>query len=552
MATSCGQPVEKPVQAFVSFSGRNDGDRYFGGAVLSRLRECGLDAWIYEHPGEHIETGACILESCLDKIRESQVVVVVISDSSLGSPYTQEEVRFAFEQQAVRQLRVFPVCTTRFSRESWPDPYKKFSGRLTARVDLNDAAAREDVIRTLCDECDVEYAPPDVGGAGLPMARRIEYEIRSAQAKGNGGVNELNGLRHQLRAAARSAGERYRDGDLKLARHYLDHLILTAEQSFEVDSFYYCYIARASIAAELGELETAEVEFRRLLEPSAHPRIDENAAGGLGGVLILRDRPHDAFYFFRLADEMVRRDGRDDPDITFNLLLSSILMGEPPRVELINQLERCATLGIVAERPGQLSRVRTLLALSKLCQTGRIELTEIGSDAESTIDLLIEFVRQLDSRFERTGDESCRAQAETLLRQALDAPLSAPSEVQVRHRLARLRFVSGDWDDAAHHLRLLTEQRPAAVQFWVELAMATLLSGGEDWHDHARQAAAFDLFSATDGVGFPGNQCDRERHFHYYAGFAQYLLNGDCLAAHFRFELSQRDADEWYANVLRG
>jgi tetratricopeptide (TPR) repeat protein len=527
-------------RVFVSYSGRLSQDAEFAADLLARLRDCELDAWIFENPAERIRPGQQIMEACRRKIRDSDLVVVIVSDSSLGSEYARGEVEYALDQQQARGLPIIPVCTTQFSRGMWPPPFSKLRDRILLEADPFIREACECVVQVVCEHFGNQVVERVRGGPSWPLAGRVDGELRTLTF-----LDARKGpeLRHRIKDEAKAASLAYRQGQLERTMTHLDSLLLAGEQAFGRGKLYYPQVARAGLLAEMGEAEQSERAFRALIEPAPHPLLDENAYAGLAVVELSRGNPAMAHRYYQDAERLAKRRGRHDPDLCYGLLLSGLLIGRDPSPELVATLSALVSEGIDAPYPGYLERIRAVLALAAFCAEGCVEERFVDEASNHSVDLILELTRRMS---EPQQPDSTRLQADRLIRNALSRDIPESSRIQLSHQHARMLFNAGEYDEAERVFAVLTETAPNNIQFWVERATVGLYAHSDDWSTHARRAKELRLFSEVDSLDSANDPIERERNFQYYAGLAEFLVNGETPESLLRFEWSGRPPHEWY------
>jgi len=333
-------------------------------------------------------------------------------------------------------------------------------------------------------------------------------------------------------------------------------LLLLAEKHMPKNHLYYARVSQAMLDAEIanlhndqGRLERAAARFLKLIGPEPHPRLDENAYAGVGLIRLWTGRFDEARKYF----EMARRIAKGvDYDILFGLAMSYLQADKPAAGEIRKSILKHVADGCPSRSPDEAARFR---ALAWLLQVTSFPAYDVADDetSESVLkggaDILFYATDHCVKRSEKSGDERWRTRAEALLRAFSELPLPDIDIDNSLHRLARVVFVDGRFDEAHGIHLVLVKRRPRNVQLLIDAAISALTVGNHEASKKlATSASEYKWFSTGDHLD-AGNDLPAEKNFHYYAGFAEFLT-GEFDAAVCRFRLSGRDGDEWYPQVL--
>src|SRR5262245_6690498 len=136
--TELGDTVMK---VFISNSSQDD---ELAGRIAAYLDEAGLDVW-YEK--REIMPGDNWADKIAQGLRESDAMVVLLSEDALGSEFVRRNIDFALSQKPFRH-RVVPVFVGR--SEDYKDEYPWIFDRLQS-VNLRENGANEDQLQHLAN-----------------------------------------------------------------------------------------------------------------------------------------------------------------------------------------------------------------------------------------------------------------------------------------------------------------------------------------------------------------------------------------------------------------
>jgi tetratricopeptide (TPR) repeat protein len=368
---------------FVSYSGRSAHDKDFAKRLLARLREQPLDPWIFERRGSEIPASLEIDEYCRKQIRQADVFVAVVSDSSLESGSTRIEVAFALKVSDPSDI--VQIATTERPHNDWPEPYRDLLPYKRIFVKREDGADLERCVEDVCRRANVEYVPPNDGAPRLPLISRLTEEIRAAKPR----YPRFDaGVFGELRLVARDAAIAYGERRLEHAFSALGALEHQLGMYYEGHAFYYPRLIRGVLLVELSPLnpqylQDAKVLFEHMLEDSSiAPLVDENLYAALAMVHLRRGEIDDALSLYLKAHATVQLRGMIDADVVHNIVVTMLASKSPGRMNEVEQLLEeakavCATTdpylherllalraGLSAKR-GDLDRARELLGEAK-------------------------------------------------------------------------------------------------------------------------------------------------------------------------------------------
>ena len=532
---------------FVSYSGRLADDKAFARQLLVRLEEHGLEPWIYERRGGEVPAGAGIDEYCRTKIRKADLFVVLISDSSLESPYTQAEVTYAITTHGVEG--VFQIATSRRAIADWGEPYLTLSAYKHVRANATSAADIERCIEDICCRVGVTYQPPQTGSARLPLLARLTAELREARP---GDPQYEVGLFSVLRKIALKAAGAYTEGRLEHALSALDTLLYHLDDEFDGKAFYYPMLVRGVLQAEIGRqrppyLDSAFNTFHTLLtDPRFHEKIDENAAAGLAAVEMLRGNAAEALRLYREANALVTERGEVDPDLVHNLLIATIALEAPISNEDATALTHWMGDAFLTKDPDLVERLTALYALT-CAYRGEAAAAErafvaLGQSSLRVADLLFRMAQELGTISKSGAGKSAELLAEALFLRAIE-PLSHPTGT-TRVCYAAFLYERARFDDALAVLQPALQEVSQSPRLLVDAAWCHFQLGEtERAVALCQRAAQLSLPNSTQAL----TQAEM-REFLYFRGFAHWLIGEADIAAK-DFEDSGYARAQWYFTV---
>ncbi|WP_085316375.1 TIR domain-containing protein [Derxia lacustris] len=385
---------------FVSYSGRIPSDKDFAKRLLVRLCEHFLDPWVFEQRGGEVPLGENVDEYCRKKIRQADLFVAIISESSLESESTRSEVAFALKFLDPREI--IQISTAVRPHDSWDDPYRQLTPYKRIEVIANDSADLERCIEDICCHAGINYLGPNNGSPRLPLISRLTEEVKAAKPR----YSRLEvGIFSELRLLALHASQAYEDGRLEHAFSALTSLEYQLSIHYEGQAFYYPRLIRGVLLFELSAfrssyLNDAMTLFCEILEDrSIAALVDENLYAAMATVYLRRGEINEALRFYYVAHEMVKARGRIDPDLIHNIIvanIASLSTGQDAEVERLLEEANyiCATTDpYLCER--LLALKAALRAKKGDIEGARYLLHEFEVSATATSDILAGLAQDL-------------------------------------------------------------------------------------------------------------------------------------------------------------
>lgn len=540
------RPIQK---VFVSFSGRTRKEWTFARTLLVRLKQQDCDPWMYARRETAIPPGYEIVLYCEEKIRECDLFIAIVSESSLESPICKTEVRTAIETSKKRPLPIIPLVTCSIPLSQWPVPYNAISGFKHITIDPSSNCALEDFIHEICVQLDIRYNAPEeeVPSRRFPLLTKLDREIQDRCARNK--ADDM-GVYRELREEAASSMQFYALGDIEKAVESLNRIIYLSEKHFGKECVHYPYIAKAALLGEIGlqdpkahtdELRKSEEIFLQLLERGADS-VDANVYAGLGFHQLLKGNAAEAVRYYQEANKICLG---TDPDILCNLLLAQSVSNDPFIGTYVDTLLDQLASGTLVRQQEDFSRIQILVAMGQL-SAGRpqkckellasIEVREIPPD------LLLELANRFRLLSDRLQDRQFIEDAVWLLESALNTQRHKENKL-ILHRLARYLFEAGLFQRARRRFDKLVAQAAAYPQYLVECALCCIAM-----NDHKVATSLCKQATQIRRIDKAFPQPDPD-FFYYYLGFAHWLLREDSLAND-DFKLSERPAKEHYRYVL--
>lgn len=515
---------------FVSYSGRNEADKDFAARLLARVKEQGLDPWIFEDRGSEVPLGASIQDYCRKKIRKADLFVAVVSESSLQSAATRDEVAFALAE--LDEGEILPLVTVT-ALSGWPEPYCRLSPRKHLPAGRLDDEAIEIFIEDLCQAAGATYAPPGDPVRRLPLIRRLTAEVRRARPTRS---EYAAGNFTRVRARAQEVAQAYAEGRVAHAYSLLDTLEADLRKWYEGAHFYYPRLILGVLLLEGGtdrqsEALKARNNFESMLaEPALAGAIDENLHAALAVAKFMLNDIAGATHQYILAAEIVRSRGEVDGDILHNLLMCRLVAGpgsDLPATDVQSWVPQPDSRTVTSD-PFLYERLDVLTAAC-LAQEGdlsslRALLATANPERQLHADILLRLAQDLASNPNIAADVHNRNFVIELHEQIL-AGLQGASRSVCRLSAATLFYLAGEYlralaqlraaqDDARPHPKFLVEE------FWCLMQLDQIGEATEV----ANRAATMRLDEAL--VGDP----PALREFQYFRGFAAWLTQQRDLA----------------------
>lgn len=509
-------------QVFVSYSGRSRPDKDFAVRLLTRLKALGVDVWVYEERGSEVPVGAEINDYCRKQIRQADVFVAVVSESSLESPATRLEVAYALA--VFGPGRIFQISTTLQDSTCWPEPYQALAPYKRADASAGRVIDLERCIEDLCARVEAEYSPPIDGAPRLPLVHRLTQEMR--QAKPTDKTYEVGGFRH-LQQIAMDAASAYGEGRLEHVCSALDALEFELGRTYAGQSFYYPKLIKGVMRLELSGrraeyLDQARELFEELLHDSnLTDKIDENLYAALAVAAIKRGAFAEAIGHYRQAERVVHARGQVDPDIIHNLVVAGLAHEGAVDVDFEALLDEAASCGVTSD-PTLSERLQALRAV--VCakrgnlEAARSHLSIVGHGSSVCADVLFRAAQELTTSLPLNVDRDASHHVEQMFMLAL-AHSTNETKTTILISLAGLHYSLGRYGEALAELSSVEQTPINHPRLAVEMSWCLGQMGMQDQAEQVLRSAA-SLPIPDSALLSPSNLKD----FFYYRGFAAWLL----------------------------
>jgi tetratricopeptide (TPR) repeat protein len=514
---------------FVSYSGRTLGDKDFAKALLVRVQDQGLEPWIYERRGQEIPAGQPIDEFCRKMIRQADLFIAVISDSSLKSPYCAGEVEFAMQCHGIENI--VQVAITQQPASEWPNPYANLTAHKQLRVRADNESDLERLIEDICKRASIPYRVPTRGAPRMPLLARLTEELRGlrpADAEHDVGVFDL------LRQDALDITRCYENLQLEAALEAAQGLVRHLEREFGGQPFYYPRLVRGVLEAELGKtrrdfLDKALETFEAVLKDvRLSSRMDENALAGLAAVHMLRGDPAAALDLYRKANALITARGQHDPDLVHNVVLATIAAGAPLTANEAAELTAWKKKALLTQDPYLVERLTALHALASAYlgdyDTSQTAIAALDVSSPRVADILLRVAQELSVQAPGRWQAKADALAEQLFLWALEAAKQPLPDVMYGY--GSFLYSRGRFEDALATLSPTLKNADGNPKLLVEAAWCCLQLN--------RVPQALELCRRASQSRLPERARPVELSEHlYYRGLASWIIG--------QADLAQRD-----------
>jgi tetratricopeptide (TPR) repeat protein len=532
--------------AFLSFSlGGDAAARQFVRQLLGRLRDQGLDVWMYESAGGAIPPGASIADACRRKIDDAGVFLVYLTDRALDSAFVQLEIAHALGRAARGSLVVLPLLRTAIPPAQWPEAIAPLREVMAVAVAPERPDALERALHSVCDRLDLEYRPPAPFSPRLPLRQRTASELASSTSRSGYDAADFHTLLHKCDlAAAAMEEERYAD-----ARRLLDSMLVDVELLYGTTVYYPHVVYGMALLGEAHQgrrpIAEAEGHFDRVIA-GGDPRLDANAFVGRAHARVALDRFADALADYERAESLLEE---PDPAVLYSRVRLQVTGGLTLERSALDQMSTSLRDGTPARMPGDLSRLRSSLALGyAYVGDSRIawrEWQQVEDRQAVFPELVTDLCDQLDRTSARERLPVAREMALTISADYLErrSNLSPLDRFPLEHLRARLLSGVGELAQARAILGRLSDQFPLAPIVAVDAAMYAI--DARDAADAGRRCRA--VISLHDHT-----QCHpplAAADFNYAAGQALWLLGREGEAREC-FRRGGHPESAWYGTTM--
>lgn len=280
-------------RVFISFSSKDiDAVR----RVFYRLKSQNINIWDYSQKGQEIPWGREIPEYLKQQIESSDFLIAIVSENSANpniSPYCHLEIEYGISQNFHTQGRILPLVLSNKQPKMWERSYASLKKLRYFEIDTEESNRFEATIAQICRFLNVSYISPFIAHARLPFAEKFQKEIKKW---------ELTVAQHEeLMLIVDAFSRQYKDNDFINAEKTIIYFLDSCQYKLPDLQPYYPLVVMGVCQLHLGKFLEAEETF---LEAIDHPKLDENAYGGLGQVYFRQRRFREALYAFEKALEL--------------------------------------------------------------------------------------------------------------------------------------------------------------------------------------------------------------------------------------------------------
>ena len=532
---------------FVSFSVADDArGRDFVRQLLVRLQQQGIDPWIFESPSGEIEAGASIPDSCRRQIDQSDLFVVLITESALTSGYVRLEVEHAVTRARERQLPIVPLIATTTPVRDWPHAIQQaaaFKGSVLPSTPLD---ALESVVAQLCARLSIAYVPPQPGSPRLPLRQRLTGELQGCRSGSPYDVGDFTAILHKCDLAVEALGK----DELARAHGLLQSILVDLDVLYGLEDSYYPRVVFGAVLmaeARAGRGSFTEVEryFAALIDERGE-QLDANAFVARGHALMELNRFAEALSAYETAEPYLHN---PDSALFYNILRARVLAELPMDADDIARRRSAIAPGLVARMPGDLDR--WLSSLSLACAyggdvDGALAFWRQIADATAVFpEVVVDICSQLHRQAVQTAGGGALTAARGLISSyiARRPDLAEEALVPLRHMWARVVFDRGDRRLARRQLVDLVARFPKTPVIHVDAAMFAVIDG-DAATAHALCRTVTALKDASECVPAIG-----AREFNLALGHAFWLL-GRRVEAEESFRRSGYRCSVWYESTM--
>lgn len=506
-----------PIKTFVSFSSR---DNLFVRHLLARLYILGFNPWDYSLEGSELPVGRPIDLSLKEKIQNSTLFVVIISNNTIASEHCRNEVARAIGLHAEGRICIVPLLDRTYldSQRDWPGPFAELKSKNLryCNINVDKPLEAESALLEICQEVRKRYEPPAEDTSNFPFLTRLYKElvglVPDKEDKGNSIYRHLYCAQIHFIAAVKRA-------DYAEAFRKIQRIVTTLDDEFSSEQFYYPIIAKGVCQVECGDLLEALKTFRSL---ENHPLRDDNVSAGIGYVLCRQGKCREAAEIY--LDALLSN--RSDIALLHGYTVNSLFAGNKITYERV-----CNWVSDwKSDDPVLLSRISEMKGLALLSEARHSEavryFSELANDMHGQLGVIIQWSDALlrDNR----------------VSEALEVLESFhehfPENVSFLEQVARILRVQHNPARYIEVMDQLIQLEPNEWKHVMKKALALLQLGREN---DGRKLA-------EDIIGRGRPQSDGDS---YYRGMAFYLV-GDLVHAEQDFRDSKRNERWEYSKLI--
>ncbi len=510
--------MERP-QVFLSFS---SGDTAGVRRLLARLSAQPLEIWDYSSEGQEIPLGLDIGDYLEDKIARCNVFIPVLSTNCFASSYTAREVACALECHRKNRLVILPLLLPDGSQDfrEWPTPFDKLAGMRFYKVDILSRQELEDVLIFICERLGISYRPLLMGDEKLPFMESLVAEMKNkCPQKAERDI----GVYRRVMQILQDFQAFYETVDYTRALEKATFLVLTLEQEFAENSFYYPYIVQAVCLISCGHLTQAAETLNKIWES---PMLDENAFAAMGYIRYQQGEFQEALEFYLKAREY----DQQDPAARSWVAKTSLLLGIPVDVESLFDAETTAKISDEQDKKDFcVLKAQALANMNRFAEAEQIyaELLQHGVQEAGVI---INYAYVL---IESGKQQQALAELE---KYRLTVEKNNPDYF---HLLACLYFLLQKPKKAAKRFQTLIRQWPDNRRYRLDAAQVFCRLGD---CDQARDVLA-------PLIRDPSFPLPATEHDFYCDGFANWV-HGEFALAEYDFRRSRAPSENFYDAIL--
>jgi tetratricopeptide (TPR) repeat protein len=470
-------------RVFVSFSSKDDS---FVTKFMARLSAQPVQVWDYSREGCEIPGAARVKEYLRQRVSGSDVFIPAVTEAYVQSEYTAVEVEQALALERTGAVRILPLVVPSLgAQKQWPAPYAGLREIRHYEFAPDEPAGVETLVRRICGDLQIEYAPLPISDPRLPFMDRFVREFENRVPRH---AEHLRALYCRLQGAIADFTNVFEQQRYGAALKSITYFISMCEYEHAGQRFYYPYLVRAVCLMTVGRWSEASDVLHRLMD---HSMLEENAFAALGRVKQAQGRFPEALYLYEKALE---RNPHDEGAAT-GVVVNSVLSGRRlPSEAILSVIEKGKFVSPEEEQAAAL--------FADVRRQGQLSDVDIVNYANILVDL------------------GQRRQARDMLRQGVQ---HEPDNRLLLRWLARYYLEEGPQEEAVLYYKRIVALSNGSIESLYEYLLAQVAAGDSQATETAER-----LINA----GNPGN----ENEF-YYVGYAHWLL-GHSERAEYDFERS--------------